>query len=157
MYTHTHTLSHTLTLTLLYTHTLTLTAVDALEFLELKYEVDWPCNIVITSSMIDKYNKVFQLLLQMKRASWALKTTFHHLRQNQELGEKLTRQLQTYRHEFQHFVNIMHGYVANQLFNISWREFEVDLSSKVRLSRVLDVGFKNNTSSTAHRSTVWMS
>ena len=107
-------------------------AVDALEFLELKYEVDWPINIVITSSMLDKYNKVFHLLLQMKRASWALKTAFHHLRQRQGLGEHKTRQLQTYRHQFQHFVNIMHGYVANQLFYISWREFEVELNTKVR-------------------------
>ena len=104
---------------------------DALEFLELKYDVDWPINIVITSSTLDKYNKVFHLLLQMKRASWALKTAFHHLRQQQGLGEHKTRQLQTYRHQFQHFINIMHGYVANQLFYISWREFEVELSSKV--------------------------
>ena len=109
------------------------TAVDALEFLELKYEVDWPINIVITSSTLDKYNKVFHLLLQMKRASWALKTAFHHLRQQQGLGEHKSRQLQTYRHQFQHFVNIMLGYMANQLFYISWREFEVELSTKVRL------------------------
>ena len=81
-------------------------AIDALEFLELKYEVEWPVNIVITSSALDKYNKVFQLLLQMKRASWALKTAFHHLRQRQGLGEHKSRQLQTYRHQFQHFVNI---------------------------------------------------
>ena len=107
-------------------------AVNALEFLELKYEVDWPINIVITSSTLNKYNKVFHLLLQMKRASWALKTAFHHLRQRQGLGEQKSRQLQTYRHQFQHFVNIMLGYMANQLFYISWREFEVELNTKVR-------------------------
>ena len=107
-------------------------AVNALEFLELKYEVDWPINVVITSSTLNKYNKVFHLLLQMKRASWALKTAFHHLRQRQGLGEQKSRQLQTYRHQFQHFVNIMLGYMANQLFYISWREFEVELSTKVR-------------------------
>lgn len=111
-----------------------LAAVNALEFLELKYEVDWPTNIVITSSLMDKYNRVFQLLLQMKRASWALKTTFHHLRKSQGLGEEKTRRLQTYRHEFQHFINIMHSYVANQLFYISWREFEVDLATKASIS-----------------------
>lgn len=33
-------------------------AIDALEFLQLKYEVDWPCNIVITSTSVEKYNKV---------------------------------------------------------------------------------------------------
>lgn len=128
-HTHTHSNSHT--------YPPTHSAIDALGFLELKYEVDWPCNIVITSSIIDKCNKVFQLLLQMKRASWALKTAFHHLRQSHGLGEKLTRQLQTHRHEFQHFVNIMHGYMANQLFNISWREFELDLATKVSPTQVV--------------------
>ena len=74
----------------------------------------------------------------MKRASWALKTAFHYLRQSQGLEEKLIRQLQTHRHEFQHFVNIMHGYMANQLFNISWREFEVDLANKVSPTQIMD-------------------
>lgn len=110
-------------------------AVDALSFLELSYKVDWPSNIVITSSSIDKYNKIFQLLLQIKRASWALKTAFHHLRQSQSLGEQSARQLQTCRHEFQHFVNIVHGYVANQLFFITWREFDIELTNKVMLRR----------------------
>ena len=133
-------------------------AIDALEFLELKYEVEWPVNIVITSSALDKYNKVFQLLLQMKRASWALKTAFHHLRQRQGLGEHKSRQLQTYRHQFQHFVNIMLGYMANQLFYISWREFEVELSTKVR-SSTYEPWHKHSpcTTLTAFRCTVWMS
>lgn len=33
-------------------------AIDAMEFLQLKYKVDWPCNIVITNASIEKYNKV---------------------------------------------------------------------------------------------------
>ena len=37
-------------------------AVDALKYLELKYTVDWPCNIVITSNCISKYTKVVQLM-----------------------------------------------------------------------------------------------
>ena len=114
-------------------------AVDALSFLELSYDVDWPLNIVITTSLIEKYNKIFQLLLQVKRVSWSLKTAFHHLRQSQALGELNARQLQAYRHEFQHFVNIMHGYVANQLFSISWREFETELENKVRLHTDYDI------------------
>ena len=67
----------------------------------------------------------------MKRASWALKTTFHHLRQQQRLGEDKARRLQTYRHQFQHFVNVMHGYMSNQIFYISWKEFQVELATKV--------------------------
>ncbi|XP_064400242.1 uncharacterized protein LOC135346526 isoform X2 [Halichondria panicea] len=106
-------------------------AIDALEFLQLKYEVDWPCNIVITSTSVEKYNKILQLLLQMKRASWALKNTFHQLKVSKQLSPSQTRQLQVYRHEYQHFVNVMHGYIANQVFQITWREFENDLENDV--------------------------
>ena len=137
----------------------------------MKYKVDWPCNIVLSSSAIEKYNKVslshccrllqepccghtkrstclyihllifihthtlsfqiLQLLLQMKRASWALKNTFHQLKHCSSLSTMQTRQLQVYRHEYQHFVNVMHGYIANQLFQITWREFETDLQNEV--------------------------
>ena len=37
----------------------------------------------------------------------------------------------TYRHEFQHFVGVMEGYITNQLFYLSWRELEEDLATKV--------------------------
>lgn len=42
-----------------------------------------------------------------------------------------TRELQAYRHEFQHFVNIMNSYMANQLFYLTWREFEIELAQNV--------------------------
>ncbi len=75
--------------------------------------------------------QILQLLLQMKRASWALKNTFHQLKVSKQLSPSQTRQLQVYRHEYQHFVNVMHGYIANQVFQITWREFENDLENDV--------------------------
>ena len=63
--------------------------------------------------------QVLQLLLEMKRSSWLLKQTFYSLKTGQTVDELRCRQLQTYRHEFQHFVNIMHGYIASQLFGVS--------------------------------------
>lgn len=41
------------------------------------------------------------------------------------------RQLQIQRHELQHFVDVMQGYITNQLFYLSWRELEDDLATKV--------------------------
>lgn len=32
--------------------------VGVLDFLELRYQVPWPCNIVITENSINKYNRV---------------------------------------------------------------------------------------------------
>ena len=75
--------------------------------------------------------QILQLLLQMKRASWALKNTFHQLKHCSGLSAMQTRRLQVYRHEYQHFVNVMHSYIANQLFQITWRDFETDLQKEV--------------------------
>lgn len=41
------------------------------------------------------------------------------------------------RHELQHFSSVMHDYIANQLFNLSWQEFEHELHHKVRLWALL--------------------
>lgn len=72
--------------------------------------------------------QVLHFLLELKRSSWVLKRTFHWLKNCCVLDELKTRQLQTYRHEFQHFVNIMHGYISSQLFGLTWEEFQAELS-----------------------------
>ncbi len=38
------------------------------------------------------------------------------------------RQLQLYRQEMQHFVKVMQGYIANQIIDVTWREFQDDLN-----------------------------
>lgn len=122
--------------------TLSATSVNAMNFLELNYKVDWPCNVVIHPGHIQKYNRVFNFLLQVRRASWALKNTAIYLKhscitysgQGAEakcLSEGQHRQLQLKRHELQHFSSVMHSYITNQLFNLSWQEFEHELQHKV--------------------------
>lgn len=39
------------------------------------------------------------------------------------------RQLQLYRHEMQHFVKVIQGYIANQILQVSWSEFTQKLNS----------------------------
>ncbi|KAL5481669.1 hypothetical protein EMCRGX_G021878 [Ephydatia muelleri] len=123
--------------------TLSATSVNAMNFLELNYKVDWPCNVVIHPGHIQKYNRVFHFLLQVRRASWALKNTATYLKhscitysgrrgyETRCLSESQHRQLQLQRHELQHFSSVMHDYIANQLFNLSWQEFEHELHHKV--------------------------
>ncbi|MEE6481096.1 hypothetical protein FKM82_012751 [Ascaphus truei] len=56
------------------------TAPDALSCLELKYKVDWPLNIVITETCMNKYNKIFSFLLQLKHMVWTLGDVWFHLK-----------------------------------------------------------------------------
>ncbi|XP_030829097.1 gamma-tubulin complex component 6 [Strongylocentrotus purpuratus] len=110
-------------------------AIDTLDCLELRYHVEWPSNIVITDTCLSKYNKVFSFLLQLKRTGWVLRDIHHQLKISamfhQASGSQQYHQLQIFRHEMQHFVNVMQGYVVNQVIHVSWEEFQKDLKGNV--------------------------
>ncbi|XP_033121398.1 gamma-tubulin complex component 6-like [Anneissia japonica] len=111
-------------------------AIDSLDGLELKFKIDWPCNIVITTGCLEKYNRVFSFMLQLKRASWVLRDIYFQLKRSALIhhagNSAQFRQLQLFRHEMQHFVNVMQGYIANQVVNVSWEEFKGQLKTDVQ-------------------------
>ncbi|XP_062860218.1 gamma-tubulin complex component 6, partial [Trichomycterus rosablanca] len=108
-------------------------APDSLNCLELRYKVDWPLNIIITDSCMNKYNRLFSFLLQLKHMVWSLSDVWFHLKRTalvKGAGRSVQfRQLQLYRHEMQHFVKVIQGYIANQILQVSWSEFTHKLSS----------------------------
>ncbi|XP_077870615.1 LOW QUALITY PROTEIN: gamma-tubulin complex component 6-like [Saccoglossus kowalevskii] len=110
-------------------------SIDALDCLELRYKVAWPLNIVITESSMMKYNKILSFMLQLKRASWVLRDVYFHLKRsalmNHAGNSTQFRHLQLFRHEMQHFVHVMQGYMSNQVVHVSWLEFQQQLKEKV--------------------------
>ncbi|XP_043351888.1 gamma-tubulin complex component 6 isoform X2 [Dermochelys coriacea] len=115
-------------------------APDALNCLELRYKVDWPLNIVITESCMNKYNKIFSFLLQLKHMVWTLKDIWFHLKRTALVSRASNsvqfRQLQLYKHEMQHFVKVIQGYIANQILHVTWCEFGNKLSSVGNLEEI---------------------
>lgn len=54
-------------------------------------KVDWPLNIVVTENCMNKYNKIFSFLLQLKHMVWTLKDVWFHLkRTGKRIGYLLT-------------------------------------------------------------------
>lgn len=108
-------------------------APDSLNCLELRYKVDWPLNIVITDSCMNKYNRLFSFLLQLKHMVWTLRDVWFQLKRIALVkgvgGSAQFHQLQLYRHEMQHFVKVIQGYLANQILQVSWSEFTTKLAS----------------------------
>uniref|UniRef100_A0A2I2YL92 Gamma-tubulin complex component 6 n=1 Tax=Gorilla gorilla gorilla TaxID=9595 RepID=A0A2I2YL92_GORGO len=108
-------------------------APDVLSCLELRYKVDWPLNIVITEGCLSKYSGVFSFLLQLKLMMWALKDICFHLKRTALLshmaGSVQFRQLQLFKHEMQHFVKVIQGYIANQILHVTWCEFRARLAT----------------------------
>ncbi|XP_006976200.3 gamma-tubulin complex component 6 [Peromyscus maniculatus bairdii] len=107
-------------------------APDVLSCLELRYKVDWPLNIVITESCLNKYSGIFSFLLQLKLMMWTLKDICFHLKRtalvSHTAGSVQFRQLQLFKHEMQHFVKVIQGYIANQILHVSWCEFRARLA-----------------------------
>ncbi|KAL8221149.1 UNVERIFIED_CONTAM: Gamma-tubulin complex component 6 [Gekko kuhli] len=115
-------------------------APDVLNCLELRYKVDWPLNIVITENCMNKYNKIFSFLLQLKHMVWTLKDVWFHLKRTALVKHASNsvqfRQLQLYKHEMQHFVKVIQGYIANQILHVTWCEFGSRLSSVGNLEEI---------------------
>ncbi|XP_072257700.1 gamma-tubulin complex component 6 [Pyxicephalus adspersus] len=118
-------------------------APDILSCLELRYKVSWPLNIVITDTCINKYNKIFSFLLQLKHMVWTLRDVWFHLKRtalvNQASNSVQYRKLQLYRHEMQHFVKVIQGYIANQILHVTWAEFRNKLRTVSNLEEIRKV------------------
>lgn len=115
-------------------------APDSLNCLELRYKVDWPLNIIITDSCMNKYNRLFSFLLQLKHMVWSLRDVWFHLKRTalvKGAGRSVQfHQLQLYRHEMQHFVKVIQGYIANQILQVSWSEFTAKLATASDLDAI---------------------
>ncbi|KAM6216521.1 gamma-tubulin complex component 6 [Rhynchocyon petersi] len=115
-------------------------APDVLSCLELRYKVDWPLNIVITETCLSKYGRIFSFLLQLKLMMWTLKDICGHLKRtalvSQAAGSVQFRQLQLFKHEMQHFVKVIQGYIANQILHVTWCEFRNKLAAVGTLEEV---------------------
>lgn len=55
-------------------------------YLHIMSQVDWPLNIIITDSCMNKYNRLFSFLLQLKHMVWSLREVWFHLKRT---GEKV--------------------------------------------------------------------
>lgn len=44
-------------------------------------------------------------------------------------GSVQLRQLQLFKHEMQHFVKVIQGYIANQILHVTWCEFRARLAA----------------------------
>lgn len=57
-------------------------------------QVDWPLNIIITDSCMNKYNRLFSFLLQLKHMVWSLRDVWFHLKRTGEKRWELLIQVQ---------------------------------------------------------------
>ncbi|XP_028414465.1 gamma-tubulin complex component 6-like [Dendronephthya gigantea] len=108
--------------------------VKVLDFIGLRYKIQWPVNIIITENCITKYNRIFAFILRLKRIAWILQDIRYSLKRIDKCASNSPqlRKIHLFRHEMSHFVNDVQGYISNQILHVSWQEFLNSLEHNVR-------------------------
>eukprot|EP00050_Salpingoeca_kvevrii_P012821 m.24906 g.24906 ORF g.24906 m.24906 type:complete len:1426 (+) comp4360_c0_seq1:105-4382(+) len=112
-------------------------SIFCLDFLDLRYQVKWPLNIVIDAPAQALFNRAFSFLLKLKRVGWMLHGTWIKIRsdcrsvRNDPEANLRMRKAQGFRHEMQHFVTVMSGYVSREVSLICWDQFVEDMKNSL--------------------------
>lgn len=81
---------------------------DYLQFIELKYKVKWPLQLLFSPKVIDRYNDMFRFLLQIKKVQYEL-----HMVWCQHREQKLTKnyELRQFRHKLMYLIDNLQYYL----------------------------------------------
>lgn len=99
--------------------------VEALNHVTLQFEVGWPLNILFDGDAQHKYNLIFHFLVQVKRIMVELRDTWKHFthRNVRSSFDPRIREIQMFRQEIEHFMNIMQSYLMTEVLETSFSQF----------------------------------
>lgn len=132
------------------------TPLAALDNLQIHYAIHWPLNIVLTSSHLNTYNKVFVFLAQVKRSLWSLQSVRLSRLQELEDGMDITdtdisfnntsishigkrHRLQLLRAWLLYFVTVVHGYFMSRVVHSTELELKTQLAAATDLDMIIEV------------------
>lgn len=132
------------------------TPLAALDGLQIHYSIHWPLNIVLTSSHLSTYNKVFVFLAQVKRSLWSLQSVRLSRLQEMEDGMDITdtdisfnntsishigkrHRLQLLRAWLLYFVTVVHGYFMSRVVHSTELELKSQLAAATDLDMIIQV------------------
>ena len=103
--------------------------------LSLTYQAAWPHNIVLSLETVAKYSNIldFQLELRLALLSLELDWASENLaqRKDRKSHRRLLHKVSLMRHEMLNFLRNLRDYVASQILEISWLEFQDNLLHRV--------------------------
>eukprot|EP00039_Didymoeca_costata_P003696 m.69211 g.69211 ORF g.69211 m.69211 type:complete len:1403 (-) comp12033_c0_seq1:70-4278(-) len=106
--------------------------IGSLDSLSIGYKAEFPMSIILGMHPMNMYNKIFSLLIKVKRAKWVLDDVHVRVRSqtpnDHDPNAGRFRQLQNIKHEMQHFVTVFAAYLSHQVLDVSWVEFKQDLA-----------------------------
>ncbi|KAL8725727.1 MAG: hypothetical protein Q9166_007177 [cf. Caloplaca sp. 2 TL-2023] len=115
---------------------------EALDFLKIQYRPPKPLNVVITESVLEKYEKVSRLLLKGARVGWVVKEMLRHQRgRNSTSSTQKCGLMQRFKIEAHHFVTTVFGYFGDCIQEL-WSAFETRLDGIEAAIDCYEVGMK---------------
>eukprot|EP00698_Gefionella_okellyi_P011070 TRINITY_DN2903_c0_g1_i1.p1 TRINITY_DN2903_c0_g1~~TRINITY_DN2903_c0_g1_i1.p1 ORF type:complete len:1006 (-),score=219.19 TRINITY_DN2903_c0_g1_i1:318-3335(-) len=107
--------------------------VNQLNYIQLNYKVEAPLDLIFTPECMKGYNRLFTFLFKMRRVNDALSEiwlVFNDLRAHAPRDPRM-HTLHLFRHEMQHFVGIIQGFVITHVLDVRWRKLEQRLQGEV--------------------------
>ena len=103
--------------------------------LSLTYQAGWPANIVLTPDTVAKYSTILDFMIELRLAMVALELDWANenlvLRRDEKTDKLILHKINLMRHEMMNFLRNLHAYVSCQVLEVSWLEFQDNLSLKV--------------------------
>lgn len=100
-------------------------SLEAMDFLQLSYSPPYPLNIVITPTIIEKYNRIFSFLLRLLRVRVVVQN-MHKLmqaRRNRTSKSDAYLYIQPVRFQIAQFVDALHGYIFDAVIASNWKAY----------------------------------
>jgi len=103
--------------------------------LSLTYQAGWPANIVLTQDTVSKYSTILDFMIELRLAMVALELDWANenlvLRRDKKTDKLILHKINLMRHEMMNFLRNLHAYVSCQVLEVSWLEFQDNLTTKV--------------------------
>ncbi|KAI8576101.1 hypothetical protein K450DRAFT_130890 [Umbelopsis ramanniana AG] len=101
-------------------------SLEAVDFLQLSYSPPYPLNIIITPTIIEKYNRVFSFLLRLFRVRLVVQNMHKCMQARRGMSKTKTNAylfIEPVRFQFAHFVEALHGYVMDAVITSNWKAY----------------------------------
>ena len=102
---------------------------EALDFLQLQYKPPFPLDAVITSPILDKYDRIFLHLLRCFRMQYISSQLFRDASSRTSYSQGHNPLNQRFRIEAHHFIVAITSYIFHLCISTNWHQFEKSLSS----------------------------
>jgi hypothetical protein len=112
---------------------------------QLNYTCPWPLNVIVNQDALHKYHRVFALLFKLKRAARSLNeiwSAFQYPSRKRKAMSQHSLSIELMRQEMYHFVVTLQNYLTNQISDVSWNEFQHNLTKVESFEDVIDVHTK---------------